>query len=169
MYQSYLPFANGFLKLETDENAVLAVTMVNEEGLESPEQPEIMKKLRDQLHSYFNGELKNFDLQMAPQGTDFQQKVWAELCQIPYGKTISYDQLAQRLGDAKVIRAAASANGKNPIGIIIPCHRVIGKNGSLVGYAGGLSNKKWLLELEDKHENGVLSLFSDLPYTQIYR
>ena len=88
-------------------------------------------------------------MKLSPEGTEFQKKVWSELLNIPYGKTATYQQMANTLGDPKVIRAAASANGKNPISIVIPCHRVIGSDGSLTGYAGGLHRKKWLLE----HEN----------------
>lgn len=101
-----------------------------------------------QLQDYFNGESETFDLPLAPEGTEFQQKVWQALLELPFGKTTSYLALAHKLGDEKVIRAAANANGKNPIPIIIPCHRVIGSDGSLTGYAGGLENKRWLLQHE---------------------
>ncbi|CAL2089565.1 Methylated-DNA--protein-cysteine methyltransferase [Tenacibaculum sp. 190524A02b] len=103
-----------------------------------------------QLEEYFNGHRKEFDLKLNPKGTDFQQKVWEALLHIPYGKTRSYLEQTKKLGDIKAIRAVASANGKNPIWIIIPCHRVIGSDGSLTGYAGGVWRKKWLLE----HESG---------------
>jgi methylated-DNA-[protein]-cysteine S-methyltransferase len=93
------------------------------------------------------------------EGTDFQQKVWHELMNIPFGKTISYQEMSRRLGDPKVIRAAASANGKNHVSIIVPCHRVIGSNRELVGYGGGLWRKKWLLEHENKIAHGVQTLF----------
>jgi len=102
----------------------------------------------EQLAAYFAGELKEFDLPLAPQGTPFQLKVWTALQTIPYGETISYSDLANRLGDAKAVRAVGAANGRNPIAIIIPCHRVIGSNGSLVGYGGGLERKEALLSLE---------------------
>lgn len=101
-----------------------------------------------QLKEYFIGKRKNFSLKIAPEGTDFQKRVWEQLQEIPFGKTMNYQQMANQLGNPKVIRAAASANGKNPISIIIPCHRVIGSDGSLTGYAGGLHRKKWLLEHE---------------------
>lgn len=104
-----------------------------------------------QLDEYFNGNRTNFDLKLNPQGTDFQKKVWKQLLEIPFGKTTSYFKQAVSLGDKKAIRAVATANGKNPIWIIIPCHRVIGSDGSLTGYAGGLWRKKWLLA----HENPV--------------
>ena len=121
--------------------------------------PGMIIQAMEQLIEYFNGERRIFDLPINQQGTEFQQKVWHELVNIPYGKTISYLELSRRLGNPKVIRAAASANGKNNICIIVPCHRVIGANNDLVGYAGGLWRKKWLLGLENKIANGVQTLF----------
>ena len=109
--------------------------------------PEIKQAIQ-QFKEYFEGTRTSFDLKLTPQGTEFQKRVWKLLEEIPYGRTASYQQIANKLGDPKVIRAAASANGKNPIAIIIPCHRVIGSDGSLTGYAGGLHRKKWLLEHE---------------------
>jgi methylated-DNA-[protein]-cysteine S-methyltransferase len=102
----------------------------------------------DQLNRYFAGDLKNFTLPMAPEGTNFQRRVWQNLCDIPYGETISYGQLAQRIGNPNASRAVGLANGSNPIPIIIPCHRVIGSNGKLTGYGGGLPIKEKLLALE---------------------
>jgi methylated-DNA-[protein]-cysteine S-methyltransferase len=101
-----------------------------------------------QLNAYFAGELENFDLSLSPQGTPFQQKVWAELQKIPYGKTLSYGEVARRIGNPKASRAVGLANGSNPISIVIPCHRVIGANGKLTGYGGGLPIKERLLALE---------------------
>jgi methylated-DNA-[protein]-cysteine S-methyltransferase len=101
-----------------------------------------------QLEAYFAGRLRAFDVPLAPQGTPFQQQVWRALCDIPYGETTSYGALAARIGNAKAVRAVGLANGSNPIAIIIPCHRVIGSNGSLVGYGGGLPIKRALLSLE---------------------
>lgn len=109
-----------------------------------------------QFKEYFEGKRSTFNLKLAPKGTVFQKKVWKHLEQIPLGKTVTYQQMANALGDPKVIRAAASANGKNPISIVIPCHRVIGSDGSLIGYAGGLHRKKWLLEHESPVKQGVL-------------
>jgi methylated-DNA-[protein]-cysteine S-methyltransferase len=103
-----------------------------------------------QLLEYFSGERKEFDLPLAPEGTDFQLEVWRSLRTIPYGETISYAQLAQRISNPKAVRAVGLANGCNPIPIIIPCHRVIGSNGSLTGFGGGLSTKRKLLDLESK-------------------
>jgi methylated-DNA-[protein]-cysteine S-methyltransferase len=101
-----------------------------------------------QLRAYFRGALRQFDLALAPRGTPFQQRVWRELLTIPYGQTVTYGDLAKRLGNPSASRAVGLANGANPISIVIPCHRVIGSNGKLTGYGGGLRNKEWLLGLE---------------------
>lgn len=122
-------------------------------------QTPLIKKCIGQLDEFFNGGRKSFDLPLAPEGTPFQKSVWQALQKIPYGKTISYLALAIELGDEKTVRAVGAANGKNPIAIVIPCHRVIGMNHKLVGYAGGLWRKQWLLEHEEKFERGVLRLF----------
>ena len=103
-----------------------------------------------QLQAYFRGELKEFDLPLAMEGTEFQLRVWNELRAIPYGETISYAQLAERIGNPQAVRAVGLANGSNPIPIIVPCHRVIGSDGSLTGFGGGLSTKKKLLDLESE-------------------
>lgn len=113
----------------------------------------------EQLIQYFNGQRRVFDLPLHQEGTPFQQEVWGELLQIPFGRTISYLELARRTGDPKATRAVANANGKNHIAIIVPCHRVIGSNRELVGYAGGLWRKKWLLQHENKIAYGVQTLF----------
>jgi methylated-DNA-[protein]-cysteine S-methyltransferase len=107
-----------------------------------------LEPARRQLEAYFRGALREFDLPVAPRGTAFQLRVWAELRRIPYGATISYGELARRLGDPKLTRAVGAANGANPISIIFPCHRVIGADGSLTGYGGGLEVKRALLALE---------------------
>jgi methylated-DNA-[protein]-cysteine S-methyltransferase len=103
-----------------------------------------------QLQAYFGGELREFDMRLAPEGTEFQLRVWNSLRTIPYGETISYAQLAQKIGNPLAVRAVGLANGCNPIPIIVPCHRVIGSNGSLTGFGGGLANKKKLLDLESR-------------------
>jgi methylated-DNA-[protein]-cysteine S-methyltransferase len=113
----------------------------------------------EQMIEYFNGKRRTFELPVYQHGTTFQEKVWSELLNIRFGKTISYMDLAKKLGDPKSIRAAATTNGKNNICIIIPCHRVIGSNNNLVGYSGGLWRKKWLLAHENKIANGVQTLF----------
>lgn len=119
----------------------------------------LFKKTIDQLDLYFKNELEVFDLPLSLRGTDFQKEVWQKLTLIPYGKTISYLTLSKQIGDVKAIRAVASTNGKNRFAIIIPCHRVIGTNGSLTGYAGDLWRKKWLLEHEQKNINKQIDLF----------
>jgi methylated-DNA-[protein]-cysteine S-methyltransferase len=112
-----------------------------------------------QLKAFFEGKLRTFTIPMNQNGTEFQKKVWDLLYTIPYGKTISYNELAKQYGDIKAIRAVAAANGRNNIAIIIPCHRVIGSDRSLTGYAGGLWRKKWLLDHEAKFYSGVQQLF----------
>jgi methylated-DNA-[protein]-cysteine S-methyltransferase len=103
---------------------------------------------REQLDAYFAGDLQEFDLPLALHGTDFQRRVWEELARIPFAETISYKELALRLGDLKLVRAVGLANGRNPVSIVVPCHRVIGTDGTLVGYGGGLERKRWLLDHE---------------------
>ncbi len=111
------------------------------------------KDVAAQLDAYFAGEQWSFDLEMNLVGTPFQQSVWSQLREIPYGETISYGELAQRIGNPQASRAVGLANGRNPIAIIVPCHRVIGANGSLTGYGGGLERKTWLLDHELKHRS----------------
>lgn len=148
MHTAYLESPVGILEIKGDHKGLAAVTFLDAEEMPSDSIPEVLKPAVRQLEEYFNNSRKDFDLQLAPEGTAFQKKVWERLQTIPFGKTTSYQKMANELGDPKVIRAAASANGKNPIAIIIPCHRVIGSDGSLTGYAGGLHRKKWLLEHE---------------------
>ncbi|HEV7766715.1 MAG TPA: methylated-DNA--[protein]-cysteine S-methyltransferase [Thermoanaerobaculia bacterium] len=108
------------------------------------------KPVIDQLNDYFSGKRKTFELTLAPRGTPFQLAVWNALLEIPYGDTISYAELARRIGKPSAVRAVGAANGANPIPVIIPCHRVIGSNGSLTGYGGGIERKQWLLALEGR-------------------
>ena len=116
------------------------------------------KDVAAQLDAYFAGELSTFDLEMNLLGTPFQQRVWSQLCDIPYGETISYGELARRIGNANASRAVGLANGRNPIALIVPCHRVIGANGSLTGYGGGLERKTWLLEHELRHRDAFVAV-----------
>ncbi|MBE7628797.1 methylated-DNA--[protein]-cysteine S-methyltransferase [Tenacibaculum piscium] len=138
----------GTAKIVGNQNGIQSVSVVDEQINSSTEIPICLQNCVTQLSEYFAGTRTTFDLKLNPQGTDFQQKVWAELLNIPFGKSTTYLQQSKQLGNIKAIRAVASANGKNPISIIIPCHRVIGSDGSLTGYAGGLWRKKWLLEHE---------------------
>lgn len=139
----------GIAEICGDENGLSYVKVLEEEYPVSSEIPGELESAANQLKAYFKGELKDFELQINPQGTDFQKKVWKKLLEIPYGTTTSYLKLSKDLGDENAIRAVASANGKNPLWIIVPCHRVIGSDGSLTGYAGGLHRKQWLLDLEN--------------------
>ena len=156
METTYIKTPLGIARIEGDENGVSAISVLDE-GAISISIPEILQNAVSQLNEYFEGKRLNFDLKLNPKGTDFQKKVWKGLLQIPYGKTRTYLEQSKVLGDVKAIRAVASANGKNPLWIVVPCHRVIGSDGSLTGYAGGLWRKKWLLE----HENPTMqqSLF----------
>jgi methylated-DNA-[protein]-cysteine S-methyltransferase len=133
---------------------------VNETDLivAKPKSP-VLKACIKQLDEYFAGTRTEFTIHTSQIGTAFQQTVWAELCNIPYGRTISYLELSKRIGNVKAIRAVGTANGNNSISIIVPCHRVIGSNGDLIGYGGDLWRKKWLLEHEGKIANGVQTLF----------
>lgn len=145
---AYLHSPIGVLEIKGDEAGIQSVLFIEENKDPTIEIPNTLKVAFSQLEEYFEGNRKKFELQLNPQGTEFQKKVWAQLKGISFGKTHTYLDMAKQLGDPKVIRAAASANGKNPISIIIPCHRVIGSDGSLTGYAGGLHRKKWLLAHE---------------------
>ena len=127
---------------------------------QSPPQPgPLVIQCVEELIQYFHGQRKHFDVPVHQEGTEFQRKVWNELLAISYGRTISYLELSRRIGDVKAIRAAASANGRNNVAIIVPCHRVIGSDQTLVGYGGGLWRKKWLLQHEARQEHGVQTLF----------
>ena len=145
----YIDLPIGKIKISgTDQFIAAAEFRDTAEPDFTGEIPPLLKECAAQLLGYSVGSRTEFNLPIQQAGTDFQQKVWNELTKIPYGKTISYHELAKRLGDEKVIRAAGTANGKNNLAIIVPCHRVIGSDGSLTGYAGGLFRKEWLLRLE---------------------
>lgn len=148
MKQAHINTPLGCCLIEGDEGGVFRIWVLEETVPVSDIVPAELEEAVTQLNEYFEGGRKNFDFKINPAGTDFQKKVWDALIDIPYGKTMSYHQLAVKLGDVKAIRAVASANGKNPLWIVVPCHRVIGTDGSLTGYAGGLWRKKWLLEHE---------------------
>lgn len=154
----------GELSIHANETFVTAVLFSKQPNDQPvPEKKDsnhpLIKLCCTQLSEYFEGSRKEFNLPVQQSGTAFQQKVWKELTKIGYGKTISYLELSKRIGDVKAIRAAGTSNGKNKISIIVPCHRVIGSNGDLTGYAGELWRKKWLLEHEAKFGNGVQTLF----------
>jgi len=150
----------GLLKIEAENNAITTLclsaktdknnTKNNDKSSNSTEE-KVLEQCCNQLDEYFAGSRKDFELPLQPKGTAFQQKTWDQLLKIPYGETISYARLAIRVGNSKASRAVGSANGKNPIAIIIPCHRVINSSGSLGGYAYGLDVKRKLLDLEQKY------------------
>jgi len=146
----------GTLKIEGTTNGLSSVQFTEASVPQDQSIPEILRDAVRQLHEYFSKKRTQFDLKLDCSGTTFQLGVWRQLQTVSYGKTASYQQMANELGDPKVIRAAASANGKNPIAIIIPCHRIIGSDGSLTGYAGGLHRKKWLLAHESPLKQGEL-------------
>lgn len=155
METAFIESPLGITKVVGDANGITEISVLSE-GKKSSKIPDSLKECVAQLQEYFRGERKEFDFKINPQGTEFQQKVWQELLNIPFGKTLSYLDLSKKMGDVKAIRAVASANGKNPLWIVVPCHRVIGTNGSLTGYAGGLWRKKWLLEHESPSEQQSL-------------
>lgn len=146
----------GITKIVGDTNGICSVSILNSNEEVSVIIPEELQDCVYQLKEYFNGEREHFSIKLNPQGTEFQKRVWEELQIIPYGKTLSYLELSKQLGDLKAIRAVANANGKNPLWIIVPCHRVIGSDGSLTGYAGGLHRKQWLLEHESPYKQQSL-------------
>lgn len=151
MLQANLKTPLGTAVISGDENGISSISVFDEDREISGVIPEELQEAYQQIQDYFNGERRDFTFKLNPSGTEFQKKVWQGLLEIPFGKTMSYQELSIKLGDVKAIRAVASANGKNPLWIVVPCHRVIGTDGSLTGYAGGLWRKKWLLE----HENPV--------------
>jgi len=146
----------GHAKIMGDDNGIASVSILNTQEELSEVIPETLLDCVTQLKAYFKNDRKTFDLKLNPEGTVFQKKVWKKLETIPFGKTISYLELSKQLGDVKAIRAAASANGKNPLWIVVPCHRVIGSDGSLTGYAGGLHRKQWLINHESEYKQQSL-------------
>ncbi|MFO7718822.1 MAG: methylated-DNA--[protein]-cysteine S-methyltransferase [Gillisia sp.] len=139
----------GICEITGDEDGISEIKILDEAREPDDAIPELFIPAVNQINAYFKGELQDFSLKLNPKGTPFQKTVWQTLLEIPFGATNSYMDVSKKLGAVKAIRAVAAANGKNPLWIVIPCHRVIGSDGSLTGYAGGLWRKKWLLE----HEN----------------
>jgi methylated-DNA-[protein]-cysteine S-methyltransferase len=162
LHFTYYESPIGLLKIGGTDQYIGELSFVDEsEQMEhgEPGITEVMHQCTEELIEYFHGNRRNFTIPVHQEGTDFQKRVWNHLLGIPYGKTISYMDLAKKMGDPKVIRAAASTNGKNKIAIIVPCHRVIGSDRSLTGYSGGMWRKKWLLQQEFKVAHGVQTLF----------
>lgn len=156
---TYLQSPIGIVKIESDDTFIRSVIFVDEMGNNSEKQPEVLKNCYTQLQKYFAGESREFTMPLQQDGTEFQKQVWKELLQIPFAQTTSYLALSKKLNNVGAIRAVGTANGKNHIAIIVPCHRVIGTDGKLTGYSGGLHRKKWLLEHEAKMAGTFSSLF----------
>jgi methylated-DNA-[protein]-cysteine S-methyltransferase len=153
----------GVIKMVADEFCIEQLIFIEDHQVDdtliSSTTPDVINQCIDELIEYFAGKRKHFSVAINQAGTDFQQKVWKELYEIPFSKTLSYGELAKKMGDPNLVRAAASANAKNKIAIIVPCHRIVGADRSLVGYAWGKARKKWLLQHEFRLELGVQTLF----------
>ncbi len=153
----------GIIKIVADEFCIEELVFIEDVQLNqlsiSTTTPEVINQCIDELIEYFAGKRKHFSVAINQAGTEFQQKVWKELYEVPFSKILSYGELAKKMGDPNLVRAAASANGKNKIAIIVPCHRIVGADRSLVGYAWGKARKKWLLQHEFRLELGVQTLF----------
>ena len=149
-FVSYLETPIGFLRILSTGNGISSIKFMDFDG---PEDPDIhTESAKTQLKEYFDGRRDRFDLNLEPEGTDFEKKVWSQLNKIPIGSTTSYGKIAANLGDKNYSQAVGSANGKNPITVVIPCHRVVGADNKMVGYSGGKGRKEWLL----KHEGALL-------------
>lgn len=154
IFKLYYNSPIGVLEIAGTEEGITSIVFVDE-AAETGEAPEVLVETYNQLEEYFNDRRRVFDLKLDLKGTEFQRKVWDELINIPYGETLTYKDIASKLGDINAVRAVGNANGKNPISIIIPCHRVIGSSGKLTGYAGGLERKAWLLNHERENRNDI--------------
>lgn len=153
-YVDYLSSPIGLVEITATQQGIKSVYFVEVAG---PVQVNpLIDQAKRQLADYFAGRLMEFDLPLSPDGTEFQNQVWEQLTHIPYGETCSYSHIATQLDNPKAVRAVGAANGRNPISIIVPCHRVVGANGTLTGYAGGLERKSWLLNLENPQSSITL-------------
>ena len=149
----------GFIKITGDIKGVTSITFLNSKTKKPTTIPSILQNCATQLDEYFCGIRKTFTVKLNPEGTHFQKNIWENLEEIPFGNTMSYLELSKKIKNQKAVRAVANANGKNPILIIIPCHRIIGENGHLTGYSAGLHHKKWLLEHESPSPQKTLFNF----------
>lgn len=152
--KAYYSSPIGMLEITGSEEGIASIIFAEGNNATS-EIPSVLKEAYNQLDEYFKGNRKVFDLELSIEGTDFQKRVWRELVNISFGETLTYKDIAYRLGNAKAVRAVGNANGKNPVSIVIPCHRVIGSSGELTGYAGGLDKKAWLLNHEKCNKENV--------------
>ena len=156
-YHTFISSPLGKILLTADDHGLTGINFQDANDAKRPSRDSIesdapFKDPKHQISAYFRGELKEFNLKLSPGGTAFQRSVWKALCTIPYGETISYRELARRIGKPSACRAVGAANGRNPLPIVVPCHRVIGSNGQLTGYAGGIHLKKYLLDLEARQQ-----------------
>ena len=156
---TYLTTPLGILEISGTNTFITSVLFVEDTAGEPETIPPVLQQCRQELQEYFAGKRKTFDVLLKPEGTGFQKKVWNELKKIPYGDTVSYSTIAKKLRNPDAVRAVGLANGKNPIAIILPCHRVIGEDGKLTGYSGGLWRKQWLLEHEGNISGNKPTLF----------
>jgi methylated-DNA-[protein]-cysteine S-methyltransferase len=160
MFTAYFESPIGWMRIRSDEAALLSLDFVDAAGrpggeaAPGPDLPRILEECLDQLQGYFRGERTTFSLPLRLRGTPFQHRVWDRLLRIPYGETTTYLTLAESTGNARATRAVGGANHRNPVSIIVPCHRVIGSDGRLTGYGGGLWRKEWLLRHERRHAGG---------------
>jgi len=159
MYQKYISSPIGWLLIKTTEKAVVRISFQDSLEENSPDHPRILKQTELQLKQYFEGKRKEFDLHLSPEGTPFQKKIWKLVSNVAYGQMVTYLDIAKQTGSDKNTRAVGMANGKNPIPVIIPCHRVIGSDKKLTGYAGGIAKKRWLLQHELKFSENNNLLF----------
>jgi methylated-DNA-[protein]-cysteine S-methyltransferase len=153
-HNAYYQSEIGTIKIKGTEEGVTYVGFIKEEPIDYPETHPCLKECVEQIDEYFKGERKEFSIKLDLQGTEFQKMVWNQLTKIPFGETASYKDIAVAMGNRKAVRAVGNANGSNNIVIIIPCHRIIGSDGTLVGYGSGLDKKQWLLNHETKHKTG---------------
>ncbi|MDF2673839.1 MAG: methylated-DNA--[protein]-cysteine S-methyltransferase [Clostridiales bacterium] len=151
VFKTYYSSPIGIVEITGTKEGVTSIIFAEGEAI-TDGVPDVLKDAYNQLDEYFKGKRKVFDLRLSLGGTEFQRKVWMELMNIPSGEVLTYRDIANKLGNSNAVRAVGNANGKNPISIVVPCHRVIGSNGKLTGYAGGLERKAWLL----KHEKDMM-------------
>ncbi|NRQ44517.1 methylated-DNA--[protein]-cysteine S-methyltransferase [Rheinheimera sp. YQF-2] len=148
MFSQFIDSPLGPVQISATDHGISAISFVTTPRLAVPSA--LTERAATQLLAYFAGTLTQFDLPLAAQGTTFQHQVWRELCNVPFGTTCSYGDIARAISNIKAVRAVGAANGRNPVAIVVPCHRVIGANGTLTGYAGGLDKKAWLLKHEQR-------------------
>jgi methylated-DNA-[protein]-cysteine S-methyltransferase len=158
--KAFYPSPIGVIEMTGTEEAILTVHFTARKKAETSEWTAALEAGLRQLDEYFAGERRTFALNLQPRGTDFQRKIWAALLEVPFGRTATYGEIARAVGRPAAVRAAGAANGRNPISIIIPCHRIVGATGGLVGYGGGLGRKDWLLAHERKHAGPAGALFT---------